>query len=233
MTVPTITPPRRPVQMSAPRRGMSLAERERQRQDRLINDIVSNFEREFSKDNVMTKSEFEPYMVLFSVDMRARAVQKTIDPSEEAVLAELSDEFYFRVNPYKPIHIVDDHTREVLYTLPPLMTKLKMLKEDDSAARLANAISHDDGAACSPSAIQTLEALDAMNYSFVLSQDRNDIVSQQRAFNAMANKMDTSGNTTGKGHLKGTVPQQAQQQQQKVSATPPQNQYSDPTDDFF
>lgn len=90
------------------------------------NEVKRLFEKyqEFSNSKVIIrKSEFKKYEVLF----RKPGNTENINEDE---LMDLSKEFLLRINPYKPIHILDDNSDEVLLTLPPIFIPVKEIKSE-------------------------------------------------------------------------------------------------------
>lgn len=83
------------------------------------------FKKEVDVDTVMTQSEFEKYAPLYRKSTLPTDRNMTID--EVADLAELSQEYYQRINPQRPVHIVSDYGNEELFVLPPIFSRLRPL----------------------------------------------------------------------------------------------------------
>ena len=91
---------------------------------RELNEMYNTFKREIDVDTVMTSSEFEEFKPLFSSDTREQANENELSVSDVMELADLSQRFSDRVNTHRPIHVVDDYTKEEVFTLPPIFNKI-------------------------------------------------------------------------------------------------------------
>jgi hypothetical protein len=93
-----------------PKPAKSWLAKERELQNKKIEDfLVASADR-----NKIPQSTFCRYMPLYS---------KTPNYSE-AQLSELATEYRVQVNPYEPVTVYDDHTKEVLFTLPPSLNRV-------------------------------------------------------------------------------------------------------------
>ena len=98
--------------------------------NRELNEMYEVFKKEIDIDTVMTSSEFDEFKPLFSADTRAQANNKGLSIDEIVDLADLSQRFSDRVNTHRPIHVVDDYTKEEIFTLPPIFNKLHPIDGD-------------------------------------------------------------------------------------------------------
>jgi len=71
--------------------------------------------------SIIKKSEFKKYEILFKKHQNS----ENLDTDK---LSALSKEFLLRINPYRPIHIVDDTSNNVILTLPPIFIPVKEIK---------------------------------------------------------------------------------------------------------
>ena len=71
--------------------------------------------------SIIKKSEFKRYEILFKKHQNP----ENLDTDK---LSALSKEFLLRINPYRPIHIVDDTSNNVILTLPPIFIPVKEIK---------------------------------------------------------------------------------------------------------
>lgn len=98
--------------------------------NRELSEMYATFKREIDIDTVMTSSEFNEYKPLFSADTRTQANNNGLSVSEVMELADLSQRFSDRVNTRRPIHVVDDYSKEELFTLPPIFNTLHPIDND-------------------------------------------------------------------------------------------------------
>lgn len=97
---------------------------------RELNEMYDTFKREIDIDTVITSSEFEEFRPLFSADTREQANGNELSVSDVMELADLSQRFSDRVNTHRPIHVVDDYTKEEVFTLPPIFNKIHPIDND-------------------------------------------------------------------------------------------------------
>ena len=97
---------------------------------RELNEMYDTFKREIDIDTVITSSEFEEFKPLFSLDTREQANGNELSISDVMELADLSQRFSDRVNTHHPIHVVDDYTKEEVFTLPPIFNKMRPIDND-------------------------------------------------------------------------------------------------------
>ena len=188
-----------------------------------IDKLYATFVKEAEHDTVMTESEFAPFRPLFDVQTAARARKMQLSEDEETEIGTLSEDFYRRVNPYRPIHIVDDLTGNERFVLPPLFTSLSSLNSNynyivDSFAQATQA---DDNNPNSPSALRQCKAAAALYQAIAGSQDTNQLVAQRNRFDRMAKEIHQAN--TAPSPRTTTAPQVTQQAPAQTAAT---------TDDF-
>lgn len=97
---------------------------------RELNEMYDTFKREIDIDTFITSSEFEEFKPLFSADTREQANGNELSVSDVMELADLSQRFSDRVNTHRPIHVVDDYTKEEVFTLPPIFNKIHPIDND-------------------------------------------------------------------------------------------------------
>lgn len=97
---------------------------------RELNEMYDTFKREIDIDTVITSSEFEEFKPLFSSNTREQANGNELSVSDVMELADLSQRFSDRVNTHRPIHVVDDYTKEEVFTLPPIFNKIHPIDND-------------------------------------------------------------------------------------------------------
>lgn len=90
-----------------------------------------------NKDNYMTETEFSKYIPLYQKSVLNEIINgdvRELDENSDIVkmITELSTELWQKINPQRPIHITNDEGK-VVATLPPLMRKLTLPKNYDSA----------------------------------------------------------------------------------------------------
>jgi hypothetical protein len=100
--------------------------------NREVDEMYQIFKTEIDIDTVMTESEFEEYKPLFSAETRMQANDRQLSMNEVLELADLSQRFADRINTHRPVHVIDDSTREELFTLPPVYNKLHPIANDKS-----------------------------------------------------------------------------------------------------
>jgi hypothetical protein len=99
-----------------------------QKATREVSEMYKVFKEEIDIDTVITRSEFSKYEVLFSKEALQDCVARKMSMDETNDLRELSQEYYRRVNPQRPVHVVDDYSKEELFALPPIYTRLRPLE---------------------------------------------------------------------------------------------------------
>lgn len=146
--------------------------------ERLVDSIYDNF---FSADNDtrIPLSEFRKYEILFSTEARDRYLSKSMTADEVSEISELSSEFFGRVNPQKPIHIVDDYTGEdVCPPLPPLFVKTNFLvgKGTEAMDIFVNTHANDDNIPNAVSALQKKKATANLMSMFSSAQSAEELL---------------------------------------------------------
>ena len=158
--------------------------------NREVDEMYRIFKKEIDIDTVITKSEFDKYSALYSADMQRRAAERDLSVDEINHLAELSQEFYHRVNVRRPVHIVDDYTQEEIFTLPPVFNTLHPIRNDKAsiidAYRTYNdpAMLRDNN---NPIVEQKRNAIDKLMYeSIVESQPVEELKKNMAEFESLA-----------------------------------------------
>lgn len=103
------------------------------------------FKEAVEKDTVLTKSEFERYQKLYDHTLAQRAREGKLSKDEELELNDLSNEFREKINMYRPVHIVDDFTRQELYELPPIFRRPQALHTEQDTELMAIYTNLNDG----------------------------------------------------------------------------------------
>ena len=151
-----------------------------------VQEMYDIFKKEVDIDTVMTRSEFTKYEPLYSKSTMPEGRSMTV--AEVASLAELSQEFYRRVNPQRPIHIVDDYSGEEAFTLPPIYTKLRPLSGDQAGIMDIYSNVHDSKLQqAGPLVAAKQDQVDYMlKDNYTRSQNRDEILGSMRQFEQLA-----------------------------------------------
>ena len=158
--------------------------------NRELNEMYSIFKREIDIDTVITSSEFNEYKPLFSADTRNQANNNELSVGDVMELADLSQRFSDRVNTHRPIHVVDDYTKEEVFTLPPIFNKIHPI--DNERAEIIDAYrNYNDPQRLSQNNGPIMEAKrDAINHamyqSIVESQPVEELQRNMTEFETLA-----------------------------------------------
>ena len=203
-----------------------------------IDEMYKVFKEEIDIDTVITKSEFDKYDMLYSADIRAKADRRDLTVDEINKLAELSQDFYHRVNTHRPIHVVDDYTKNELFTLPPIYNNIHPIANEKAnimdAFRTYNdpALLKDNN---NPMVKTKRDAIDQMMYqSIVESQPLDELKRNMTEFETLATNFHRK--VLGNDPLHPDVPVTKEEQnaviKQQASKAPPTDQDTNYDDDF-
>ncbi len=162
----------------------------KQRED-LIDRTYDSFMKYMEKDSYMTASEFKKYEVLFSQDLKERFLNDQMSLDEQNEIGILSDEFYSKVNPQRPIHIVDDVTgEEVMPPLPPLYMKVMTLSNggEEAVNIFHNACVNDDNVPGGMGEQQRAKATAHLRILLAKSQTQDELLNNINNFDHIANE---------------------------------------------
>lgn len=87
--------------------------------------IYENFAAYAEKDSTITLEEFRKYEILYSSELRKKYIEHSLTPEEEEEISQLSSEWYRRINPQRPVHIVNSRGEDICPPLPPIFNKLQ------------------------------------------------------------------------------------------------------------
>lgn len=87
--------------------------------------IYDNFAAYAEKDSTITLEEFRKYEILYSSELRKKYTEHSLTPEEEEKISKLSSEWYRRINPQRPVHIVNGRGEDICPPLPPIFNKLQ------------------------------------------------------------------------------------------------------------
>lgn len=87
--------------------------------------IYDNFAAYAEKDSTITLEEFRKYEILYSSELRKKYAEHQLTPEEEENISQLSSEWYRRINPQRPVHIVNGRGEDICPPLPPIFNKLQ------------------------------------------------------------------------------------------------------------
>ena len=155
---------------------------------REIDKIYADFEAAFDHDNVIPLSEFRKYEILFSKELRDRYNQHKLSTEEVDHIQELSEEFYRRINPQRPTHIVDSTGRDVCPPLPPIFRRLNTMGDKvggEIASIFHNAFSADDKMGIIVQNKKMAAAYE-LNREYISRQSESDIIRDREQFDQMA-----------------------------------------------
>ncbi len=161
------------------------------RREHEIDEIWTNFQRGTEGSNVMLASDFKKYEVLFSSELKKKYLEHRLSSEEINTISDLSQEFYHRINPQAPLHIVDQYGKEVCPPIPPIFRHLNSL---DGTARNGDSnvidIFHHtfsvDETAGALAENRKKAAAYQLNDVYVRQQSREDIIKDTKQFDAMS-----------------------------------------------
>lgn len=155
------------------------------------------FKREAEVDTSMRASEFESkYAILYKKDLREKYDQGLMTEKEAEFIRRLSNEFNTRVNTQRPIHIINDITGQVEYTLPPLFAKLHLLRGENLVNLDVFSNIHDREANSNDPRSQARVRQSAINLNRAIAaaQDVNDLRAQRAEFGKLAAQLNHDAN---------------------------------------
>jgi hypothetical protein len=205
---------------------------------REIDEMYRVFKEEIDIDTVITKSEFDKFAMLYSADVHNRAATRDLSTDEIMQLAELSQEFYHRVNTHRPVHVVDDYTNNELFTLPPVFNNVRPIANDK--AEIIDAYrAYNDPAMLkgnnSPVVEQKRNAIDQLMYqSIVESQPVEELKRSMTEFETLATNFHRK--VLGNDPLHPDAPVTTEERDAVIKAqaekAPPTDQNNNYDDDF-
>jgi len=191
------------------------------------------FQEEVEKDTTLTKSEFERYARLYdhALAQKARAGQLTKD--EELELNELSNEFREKVNLYRPLHVVDDFTRQELYQLPPIFRRPQTLHTEQDTELMAIYTNLNDGEGKSGpiNDAKRDEATRLLADAINRNQDVEQLKTEMERFETIAREFHKT--VLGNDPFAPSVTREEAVQQQIASSKEPAKSTEDMPDDDF
>lgn len=155
---------------------------------RFVNNIYQNYLAYANKPVVMTLDEFRKYEPIFSKKIRDQLINNELPEEEAERIRQLAEDWGFRVNLRKPVHIVDSQNNE-LFELPPALMHINQLSSGQEKLLdvIANLTSSDND--FSVGAMKARDALNTLSRVAVENQDPNYIAQQQYEFNKYANSV--------------------------------------------
>jgi hypothetical protein len=164
------------------------AERRRERE---VDEIWANFQRGTEGSNVMLASDFKKYEILFSSELKKKYMEHRLSSDEIDNISDLSQEFYHRINPQEPLHIVDQFGKEVCPPIPPIFRHLNSL---DGTARNGDTNAIDifhhtfsiDETAGAIAENKKKAAAVHLNDIYIKQQSKEDIIKDTKQFDAMS-----------------------------------------------
>lgn len=154
------------------------------RRERNIDEMYKDFMTNAEQDTYITQSEFQKYEILYSSETRKRLASTEATREERDKIAELSQEFYYRVNTQKPIHVVDDYTGKDIFVLPPIYRRLNMLStaaQAEATQILASTFEESD--ASNPTAyVRKQVAVDNLYRNILAVQDNEQLKRDQEQY---------------------------------------------------
>ena len=131
-----------------------------------IDDAVTKLAQEFAKPNEMMLSEFSKYEILFNREFKQKVLNEQLTPEEDQEYRELSNEFLSKLDPYKPLILIDDRTGKRFPPIPPLYRRLTAGTDPnynkitgEIMTEYSAIVQHDDGNAVGVSAYQQTQAM--------------------------------------------------------------------------
>lgn len=155
-------------------------------------------------------SVFSKYQVLFSSEKMKDYEEYTA--AEVGQIERLSGEFMSMINIYKPFHIVDDYTGEVLMTFPAIMQPVQDMRTKEGRAAIDVMRAMADTAYDQPWKIQ--QSVYDVAIELVKSNDRGETIARGKEFYAQAEALHNSVLNTryvGPGQFVRKSPEQVQQ----------------------
>lgn len=171
-----------------------------------IDDAVKKLTKEFAKPNEMLLSEFNKYEILFNHEFKEKVINYQLTSAEEEEYRELSAEFLKRIDPYKPIIIIDDRTGKKFPPIPPLYRRLTAGSNPDYnkitseiMAEYSEVMQHDDGNPVGVSAYQQTQVMQKIANTLLacetaeqIHKDSKDHKEMEKKFLAEFNKDESS-----------------------------------------
>lgn len=174
-----------------------------------ISDAVKQLTKEFAKQNEMMLSEFRKYEILFNHEFKEKVINYQLTPAEEEEYRELSAEFLKRIDPYKPIILIDDATGKKFPPIPPLYRRLTAGSNPDYnkitseiMAEYSDVMQHDDGNPVGVSAYQQNQVMQKIANTLLACETTEQIHKESKAHKEMEEKFlaeynkDSSSDTT-------------------------------------
>ena len=131
-----------------------------------IDDAVRKLTKEFAKPNEMMLSEFNKYEILFNREFKEKVINYQLTSDEEEEYKALSADFLKRIDPYKPIVLIDDRTGKRFPPIPPLYRRLTAGANPDYnkitseiMSEYSEVMQHDDGNPVGVSAYQQTQVM--------------------------------------------------------------------------
>lgn len=131
-----------------------------------INDAVRKLTKEFAKPNEMTLSEFNKYEILFNREFKEKVINYQLTQAEEEEYKALSADFLKRIDPYKPIILIDERTGKRFPPIPPFYRRLTAGTNPDYnkitseiMSEYSDVMHHDDGNPVGVSAFQQTQVM--------------------------------------------------------------------------
>lgn len=151
-----------------------------------VQQMYDIFKKEVDIDTVMNESEFEKYKPLYQKSTMPEGRPMTFD--EVANLAELSQEYYHRINPQRPVHIVNDYTGEEEFVLPPIYNRLRPLTGEQAGIMDIYSNVHSTlQDASGPIVEAKKDTVDNMLLNdYIKAQSRADLAAKTEQFNKLA-----------------------------------------------
>ena len=168
----------------------SVKDKLQQRND-FVDRTYDAFMKYMEKDSVMKASEFSKYEILYSRELKDKFNAGLMSMDEQLQIRELSNEFISKINPQRPIHIVDDVTgEEVMPPLPPLYMKLMTLSHggEEAVNYFHNACVNDDQVPGGMGEQQRAKATANLRILLAKSQTTEDIYKNINNFDHIANE---------------------------------------------
>lgn len=139
--------------------------------DAMYKDFVTNAE----QDTYMKHSEFQKYAVLYLKSTRERLSSTDATREERDKIVELSNEFYYRVNTQRPIHIIDDYSDKEVFVLPPIFRRLDTFTTAEQArATQILASTFEESDISNPAAYTRKQVATDNLYRTILSVQNNE-----------------------------------------------------------
>lgn len=160
-----------------------------------ISDAVDKLTKEFAKPNEMMLSEFRKYEILFNHEFKEKVINYQLTSDEEEEYRELSAEFLKRIDPYKPIVIIDDATGKKFPPIPALYRRLTAGSNPDYnkitseiMAEYSDVMQHDDGNPVGVSAYQQNQVMQKIANTLLACETTEQIHKESKAHKEMEQK---------------------------------------------